>query len=320
MPTSDSTAIVRSDLGSIAWEYAMGADGRGFTGLRILPFFSKIKKAGEYPIIKIESLLKLQKTARAPRGAYNRSDYTFGKGNYSCSEHGWEELLDDSEREELGEIDFPAEEIAVMRAMDVVLRGLEQRIATKVQDTAALPDSAVSVPWSTAATATPRKDVLDVKETMRSTYGIRPNLMVISEQSKLDLLLTTEITDAFKYTNPIEIGGDEAQLRILAQYFGIEEVIVAGAQKDSAKKGQSKVLADIWDKTKAGLYKASSSRDLKDPALGRTFLWDKDSAQEIVVEQYRAETNRSDVFRARHSVGEEFIFTGAAHILTGVNV
>ncbi len=319
MPTAETTSIVRSDLGSVAWEYAMSAEGRGFVGLRVLPIFATKKKAGDYPIIKIENLLKAQKTARAPRGKYNRSDYQFGKGNYSCSEHGWEELLDDSERELYGDADFDAEAIAVMRAVDVILRSQEQRIATKVQNTVTLPNTAVGTAWSTAATATPRSDALTAKESMRSTYGIKPNLMVISEESKNDLLLTAEITDAFKYTNPIEIGGDEAQLRILAQYFGIEEVAVAGAQKDSAKKGQSKSLADVWDKTKAGLYKVSDSRDLKEPALGRTFLWEEDSPDNLVTEQYRAEGNRSDVFRARHNVGEEFIFTGAAYILTGVN-
>ncbi len=318
MPTSETTAQVRSDLGTIAWEHAISAEGRGFVGFRVLPIFSTSKKAGEYPVIKTESFLKLQKTARAPRGAYNRSDYQFGKGNYSCSEHGWEELLDDSERALYGEVDFEAEEIAVMRAVDVILRQQEQRIATKVQDTGTLPNSAVSVTWATKATATPREDVLTAKETMRSTYGIKPNIMVITEANKIDLLLTQEITDAFKYTNPIEIGGDEAQLRILAQYFGLEEVLVAGGLKDTAKKGQSKTLADIWDKTKAGLYKVSSSRDLKDPALGRTFLWEEDSPENLVTEQYRAESNRSDVFRARHNVDESFIFTGAAHILTGI--
>lgn len=319
MPTSETTAIVRSDLGSIAWEYAMGADGRGSTGLKVLPFFTTKKKAGDYPIIKIESLLKLQKTARAPRGKYNRSDYQFGKGNFSCSEHGWEEPLDDSERELYGEVDFPAEEIAVMRAMDVVLRSLEQRHATKLQDTATLPSAAVGTKWDVPASATPRKNVIDAKEAMRATYGIIPNLMVISEQSKIDLLLTDEITDAFKYTNPIEIGGNEAQLLRLADYFGIAEVAVAGAQKDSAKKGQSKSLADIWDKTKAGLYKVSASMDLKDPAIGRTFLWEADSPQEVVVEQYREEQIRSDIFRARHNVDEAFMFIGAAYIFEDVN-
>jgi len=318
MPSPDNTAIVRNDLGTIAWEYALDAAQRGFVGLEILPIFQTPKKEGEYPIITTESFLKRQKTKRAPRGAYSRSDYVFSKGNYSCSEHGWEELLDDSERTLYGDSQIDAETIAVMRAVDVILREQEIRIIQKVINTAVLTNAAVSIDWGTSATAVPRSDVLTAIEVMRSTQGIKPNLMVISEASKNDLLLTAEITDALKYTNPIELGGMEAQLRILAQYFGVDRLLVAGSQSDGAKKGQTKSLGDVWTNTICGLYNVSSSRDLKSPSIGRTFLWEGDSPENIVTEQYRAETNRSDVFRARQNVGEEFIFTGAGYLLTGV--
>ncbi len=317
MPSPDTTAIVRNDLGTIAWEYAMDAASRGFIGMEIMPLFNTPKKAGEYPKITVESLLKPQKTARAPRGAYNRSDYVFSKGSYACQENGWEELLDDSERNLYGDAQIEAETVAVLRAVDILLRGQEIRIAAKLLSTASLPDSAVSITWDTAATATPRSDVLGAIETMRSTYGVKPNRMVISEGKKNDLLLTAEITDALKYTNPIELGGAEAQLRILAQYFGIERVLVAGGQKDTAKKGQSKTLADIWTSTVCGLYASDGSRDLKKPSIGRTMLWEGDSPENIVTEQYRAESNRSDVFRARQNTDEVYVFIGAAHLLTG---
>jgi hypothetical protein len=318
MPSPDNTAIVRNDLGTIAWEYALEATQRGFVGLQILPTFSTPKKEGEYPVITTESFLKRQKTKRAPRGAYNRSDYVFSKGSYSCSEHGFEELLDDSERTLYGDSQIDAETIAVMRAVDVILREQEIRIVNKSIDTAVLDNDAVTISWDTSATAVPRSDVLAGIELMRATYGVKPNLMVISEGKKNDLLLTAEITDALKYTNPIELGGMEAQLRILAQYFGVDKVAVAGSQSDGAKKGQALSLSDIWTGTVCGLYRVASGRDLKEPSIGRSFLWEGDSPENIVTEQYRAESNRSDVFRARQNVGEEFIFTGAGYLLTAV--
>jgi hypothetical protein len=47
--------------------------------------------------------------------------------------------------------------------------------------------------------------------------------------------------------------------------------------------------------------------DLMQPCVGRTFLWTADSPTNPIVEQYRAESNRSDVFRVRHHVSEELI-------------
>jgi hypothetical protein len=280
--------------------------------------FTTPKKEGVYPIITVESFLKPQKTARAPRGAYNRSDYDFKEGNYSCEENGWEELLDDSERTLYGDAQLDAEAIAVMRAVDVLMASQEIRTATLLQNTAVIANGAVGTAWSVSATATPRADVVSAMNTMRSTFGVKPNKMTVSDKTKNDLLLTAEITDAFKYTNPIELGGVEAQLRILAQYFGVDEVIVTGAQKDTAKKGQTKTLADIWTNTICGLYAVDSSRDLKKPSIGRTMLWEQDSPEMIVTEQYRAESNRSDVFRARQSTDEVLIFVGAGRLLTGV--
>jgi hypothetical protein len=318
MPSPETTAIVRNDLGTIAWEYLMDIGQRGFIGLEIFPIFSVPKKEGVYPIITVESMLKIHKTERAARSGYNRSDYTFGSGNYTCAEHGFEELLDDTERELYGDSQIDAESIAVLRALNVVLTNQEIRILVKLLSTASLPNGAVGTSWSTAATATPRKNVIDAIETMRSTYGVKPNKMVIAEKTKNDLLLTAEITDALKFTNPIELGGVKAQLLILAQYFGVDEVMVAGGQKDAAKKGQGKSLADLWTNTVCGLYRTSDSRDLKQPSIGRSFLWEGDSPENIMTEQYRAESNRSDVFRTRQFVGEEYTFAGAAHLLTGV--
>ncbi len=317
MPTAETTAIVRSDLGTIAWEYMIDAAGFGFIGLELLPIFGTKKQAGEYPVLNIETFLKLQKTQRAPRGSYNRSDYQFGKGNYSCQEFGWEELLDDSEKSLYGQVEFDAESIAVMRATDILMRGQEARVAGIVQDLAVFDDAAVNVIWTTAASATPRSDIMTAKTFMRDTYGIIPNVITMSEAALSALLFTTEITDALKYTNPIEIGGRAAQLRVLEMYFGIDRILIHGSQKDTAAKGQANSLADIWDKTKVGLYKVSSAKDLKEPSLGRTFLWDEDSPENLVTEQYREEQVRSDVFRVRHNVGEKLTFTGAGYILTG---
>ncbi len=318
MPSAETTAIVRNDLGTIAWEYSVEASQRGFVGSKIFPTFETPKKEGEYPLITVESFLKSQVTSRAPRAAYQRSDYTFENQSYACQENGFEELLDDSERDLFGDAQIDAEAIAVMRAMDVVLRKMESRQITMAIDTASIGNAAAAVAWSTAATATPRTDVLAAKEAMRSNFGVKPNLMVISDTSKNDLLLTAEITDALKYTNPVELGGEEAQLRVLAQYFGVDEVAIADAQTDSAKKGAAKSLADFWTNTICGLYRVSSSKDLKEPSFGRTMLWTGDSPQTVVTEQYRAESNRSDVFRARQNTDEVYTFVGAGRLITGV--
>ncbi|MCK5601378.1 hypothetical protein KAR91_05910 [Candidatus Pacearchaeota archaeon] len=316
-PTS-STTIQRPDLGAIAYEYMLEASQRGFIGLDILPIFPVSEQSADYPKIPIEAILRVPDTKRAPRGNYNRSDYEFETGTYACEEYGWEEPVDDTERKLYSRF-FDASEVAVKRAVDILLRGQEKRISAAVFNTSNISNtSAVTTEWSAASSCTPRADVSGGKTAMRAATGLVPNVLAISLKVMENLLLAAEITDALKYTNPLEIGGLEAQKRILAQYFGVDKLLVGGAINDTGKKAKSFTITDIWDDEYCGLFKIASGKDLKDPALGRTFLWEADSPQNLVTESYREEQIRSDVYRVRHNVDEAFIFTGAGYLLSNI--
>ena len=319
-PTS-ATTLQRADLGAIAYEYAMEASQRGFIGLEILPVFDVPEQSADYPVIPIESLLKLQDTKRAPRGKYNRSDYKFETGTYSCEENGWEELVDDVEAA-LYRRYFDAEEVAVKRAVDILLRGQEARIAAAVMSHASgfvTSNSDVGTEWSTPATATPRADVNKAIAAMRAASGLTPNVIVMSYKQFKATMMIAEITAALQYTNPIQMSGEEAQKAMLAQYFGVSRILVGNAVKDSGKKGQVFTIADIWDDEHILLAKVSTGGpDLREPCLGRTFLWTADSPANLVTETYRDDSARSNVYRVRQNTDEAFIFTGAGYLLGNI--
>jgi hypothetical protein len=305
-------------LAAIAYEYMLEASQRGFIGLELLPIFEVQEQSAEYPIIPIEALLKLQSTKRTAKGSYPRSSYEFETGNYSCEENGWEEPVDDVEAR-LYRRFFDAEEVAVMRAVDILLRGQEKRIADMLFNTGNLTSANVTTEWSTAASCTPRKDVNTAKQAMRAASGLMPNCIAMGLKVFENLLLASEITDALKYTNPIELGGLEAQKRIMAQYFGVDRILVGGAIYDSAKKNISKSLSDIWNDEYVGLFAVSSGGlQLREPVIGRTFLWTEDSPGNLVTESYREEQTRSDIYRVRQHTDECFIFTGAGYLLGNI--
>jgi hypothetical protein len=319
MQPTDITAVNRPDLGAIAYEYMLEADQRGFIALLLLPIFEVMQQSAQYPIIPLESLLKLEETSRAARGKYNRSDYKFDFGNYSCKENGWEEVVDDREAALYARY-FDAEEVATKRAIDIILRGQEARVAAKVFNVSNITATAdVSIAWNTPSTAVPRANIYAAKMALRAATGIEPNIGACSKKVFDTVMLTAEIRDALKYTNPIEIGGYEAQRRILAQYFGLDNILVGGAMKDSADKGIAASLADIWDDEYFGLFRVSTGGpDLREPCLGRTFLWTGQSPQNIVTESYRDETVRGTVIRVRQDTDEAFVFTGAGYLLGNI--
>jgi len=312
---TNATTVQRPDLGALAYEYMLDAATRGFIGMSILPVFEVPEKTADYPVIPIESLIKDQDTRRGANGNYQRGDWKFETGTYNCEEFGWEEPVDDVEAA-LYRRFFDAEEVSTEIAIDRILRGHERRAAALVFASA---DASVATEWSTAASADPRVNIEAGKTAMRAASGLLPNAVVMGYVPFRNALLTAKVMEALKYTNPIELGGFEAQRRILAQYFGVDQVLVGGAQYDSAKKGQSFTLADIWDDEYVALVRISNGGNrLKEPVYGRTFLWMADAPQEVVVETYREEAIRSNIVRARQHVDEAVIFAGAKYVLGNI--
>ncbi len=312
------SAELRRDLGEVAFEYMLAAEQAGFIGTVLMPFKNVLNKKSNYPKIPIEAMFKEAELKRAPRGDYKRDDYEFSTGSYDCEEYGFEDLLDDVERELYASF-FDAEVISTQRAMDKVLRAQEKRIADMTFNTTNITtNQAATAVWSDATNATPRKDVIALKKKMRNNRGIIPNVLALAKSVFDELIETNELREALKYTNPIEIGGEDAQKRVLAQYFGVDRVLTGNAIRDTAKKGKTASLTDIWDTTLVGLFKIATGENMLEPAIGRTFLWTGDSPESVVVEEYREESKRSNVYRARQNVDEAFIYTGAGGLLTGV--
>jgi hypothetical protein len=211
---------------------------------------------------------------------------------------------------------FDAEMIATEICVDTILRGHEKRVIALLEANALT--SGVTTEWDTAATATPRANIETGREAMRAAYGILPNAIAMGYKVFRNVLNTAEIKSALQYTNPIEMGSEEAQRRILSQYFGLD-VLVSSGQRDSAKKGQAFSLADLMNDEYVHLIRRSTGGDrLREPVFGRTFLWFADAPQSVVVESYREEERRSTIIRARQNVDEAIIFAGAAYKLSNI--
>jgi len=283
--------------------------------------FEVSEQSGDYPVIPLEQILKVPDDGgrRAPRQAYGRDDFEFGTGTYSCKEYGREAPLDDVEARLYSRF-FDAEIVAARRATLKLALLYEIRCKNLLFNTGTFANAAAAAAWSSAATATPLADVKNAKKAMRDAAGIEPNVIVMAKPVFDNLMVTDEINTTFRYTNPIPSLSREAKRRLAAQYFEVDEVLVASGMYDTAKKGQSASLSDIWGSNMVGLFRVADSeaRDLEEPVVGRTFLWTEDSPELFTTEQYREEQTRSNVYRVRHHTDERLVYAGAGYLITGV--
>lgn len=313
-PTS-ATTLQRPDLGELAYEHMESPAGFGMMGLDLLPIHPVIEKSADYPVIPNESILKIQNVKRQANGHYNRSDWEFEMKTYACEERGWEEPVERSERNNYRRL-FDLEVEAAARANGIIMRRQEFDIAALLFNATTFSGrtAAVTTEWSTAATATPRADII----TAQQASLVYLDALGISLKVFQNLVNTAEVKDALKYTNPIEMGGLEAQRQMVAKYLGLDFLFVSNTKKDTAKKGQTTVGVDIWDDEYALVFKRATSASMKQPALGRTFLWTTDSPNILTVDQYEEPQSDSDIYRVRHNADEVVQFTGAGYLLSNI--
>ena len=318
-PTS-STTLQRPDLGAIAYEYSLTALQRGLIADAIFPLFPVTEKSADYPVIPNEAMLKIPDLRRSPKGGYNRDDFEFETDTYSCKEYGKESPVDDVERKLYSRY-FDAEEVATLRATNMLLRAREKRVSSQVFNatTFASYTGAVSTEWDTSATCTPRADVQDAIVSIRNATGAMANTAIMAWSVFQNVLISADFKSHVQYTTPVLTLPLDVQKRLVAQYMNIDNILVGNSVYDSANEGQSQSISDIWDDEYCMVAQlATNGRDLREPCLGRTFLWTEDSPDILVTEQYREEATRGDIYRVRHHLDEEFVFLGAGYLLSNI--
>ena len=305
MRPSTSAAVYRPDLGQAVMEYAEDATMQPI-GLQVMPLFPTSKQAASFPVVPKEALLSIPDTARAPRGRYNRGDWTYERGIFQTKEQGWEEPIDDAERGLLeGEASGLADLVATKRAWNHIMRAQEKRIADMVFNatTFTTVTAGVGNEWDDASNATPVDDINTAILAIRSNCGMLPNTLIIAYSTFLNLKNCDQIVDRLKYTFP-GIDLNRMTSDQLAAVFNIQKVLVGGAVYNSAGVGLDATIASLWSNEYAMLTRTASGQDITEPCIGRTFLWTEDSPENPIVESYREDQSRSDVIRVRHNVDE----------------
>lgn len=323
---SPSTVLYteRPDLKS--WEeFDTEMNARGFIGQRVAPVIDVSLVSDNPGKIPIEQLLKTGDTARASGAGYNRGKWTFTTWSYACEEHGWEEPIDDRERQRYANL-ADVELIATKRAYNNVLLNAEKRMAALVFNTstwtgASLYTDVGTTEWAQAnwATATPIAHVEAAARKVRANSGYWPNAIVLNRTKFRDLRQCAEIRERIVASGAgTPAKASDITPQMVASVFDLDYCFVAGSAYDSAAEGQSTVIADVWGDY-AMVCRVATGSDPREPCIARTFHYAKDGSQiGGTIEMYRDESIRSDVVRVRHDVDEVVMYAELGHLIAGI--
>lgn len=317
---SPSTQLSRSrpDIAASMEEFSLEANNNAMIATKVLPVFEANAQAGNFGRIPVEQLLEAADVERSSGGGYSRGSYKFEEVYYATKDYGREEPVDDRDSHIYSDY-FDIELMAANRARATVLVEQEKRAAAITISNSSINTTAAGTVWSTSASATPIANVQAARLAIYGRTGLWPNAMVLSYELFTYLRAVDEVLDRISSSG----AGDQTRARDvtvqqLAEVFDLDHVLVAGASKNTAKKGQSASISQIWDRTRCMIATIATSQDLKEPCLGRTFHWAQDgSTIGTVIESYRDESVRSEIIRARHETHEKVIYPEAAQNITG---
>lgn len=242
---------------------------------------------------------------RAPGTEAEGGGYDIGNDNYSCKTYAWKKDVSDPV---VANADAPitpfrtgtryvTHKLLLQREVEWV----RKYFTTSVWDTDFTPGTL----WS-ASGGTPILDVKTKITAVQEATGFRPNKLVLARKV-LDALETAgDIVDRIKYTSRESITPE-----ILARMFGVDEVVVADAVKNTAKKGATAALSLMHGKNALLVY-TTNSPTIDEPTGGYIFNWaglvgSQNSGMRM--KRYRIESRESD--RIEGQISYDMKLTGS---------
>lgn len=315
MPAPNTSSFERPDLGAAYESFDHMAFLAGLVGMRVLRPFQVNAAAGNFSVVPPgEYHRDSEQVKRAAGAGYHRDELRFQQSSWACTERGAEELLDDRERAAYGYTGIRFDQIGADRSVAKVLRNVEIEVASLVQDSTTYSAQATgaSASWKTHASATPISDILTARQSFRTLNGVYPNALVIEDTALSHLKQCAEYTDRVIYTSTPEQQAGQAALAGLAALLELDEIIVAASSKNTAGAGLSPTFSGIWNSSIVSLVRVARTDDLREMTTGRTFVLDS-----LTIDEYRDESRRSDVVRARIDLQPKLIQTGLLWMVTG---
>jgi len=243
---------------------------------------------------------------RAPGTVGPLVEYSVTTGTYSCMPIAAGKVVPDEVAENADNPLRPRQE-AVEFATDKVMLYAEKEVADNVFGSSVWSGSSTPSPnWSDHA-SDPCQDVDNARESVVSTIGREPNVMVIGRQVWTDLKNHPDLLDKIKYT-----ATGRLTPQLLADLFEIERLLIGNAIYDTADEGATSSLSFVWGKH-AFLGYVPSSPGLMTPAAGYLFTW-----KNRVVERYRLDKEKSDLVRVEWHYDDKVTASDAGYLLKSV--
>jgi hypothetical protein len=243
---------------------------------RVFPIVAVNKVSDKYFIYDRADFLRNDVQERAPGAPAARSGYKVSTDSYLCRRHALAKDIPDPVR---ANSDSPLNQdrdavqfLTSQLALDAEIQWASKFFTTSVwTGSSSGSDITPSTLWSDAA-STPVEDVKTQKRAVLKNTTKEPNKLVLGITCFDKLCDHPDILDRIKHAagpgNPAI-----ANEKTLAMVFGVEEVLVCKAVKQTAGEGQTASYSFVQDAESALLVYAPPTAGIQIASGGYTFVW-----------------------------------------------
>jgi len=311
--TSDS--VPRQDISTLLMEGVH--QEKHYVASSLLPVYGSQREVGRYPKFRIGKgeLLKKESQKRNATGTYNESEEQFEWDSYQTQEYGHEKRVDDVVKKQMGDF-FDAEMVTAKFCMNKLMLDYEVEAATAIMDPTVFTAAAAGTAYTEANLAS-MDFPADINATIEALtlLGEEPNTMVMS-LSVYNRLKRSKLLQTYLYGHlNTSQGGSNITPNLIAEAFGIPNIVVAKKSYDNAIKGKTNVVP-VWGNSYVWVGEVQGG-DFMNGGAGRTIIWDADSEGGLfTTDQYRDEPRRGDKIRVRSNRVIKIVNPNSGRLIT----
>lgn len=262
---------------------------------------------------------------RAPGTEANEITWTLSDDSYYAEGHALRHAIADEEIQNADEV-FDLEADGTELVTKGILLNKEVDAANKILNPNSYHEDlritlgATGAPakWSDYTNSDPILDIKRAKEAIHRKSGLRPNVLIISEPVKNVLELHPRLLEVIKYVQRGIVTTD-----LMAAAFGVDKILVGSALKSSVtnagqvEAGQIEPLNYIWGNSAVLAY-VPQRPGKKIPALGYSFMWNKDGEGPVQVRKWYEVGRRATIIEAERWYDQKIISNVAGFLFADV--
>ena len=269
---------------------------------RVFPVVSVGKQSDKF-LIHGKEVFRVRDDRRSPGAEARSSRWTYSDGTYYCDGHAQKDYVPrENQASGLPQLDLLSDTTEFLTGQIA----LNQEAAVVAALAAGMtPSAQTNTPWDDDDT-----DPLPIIDTAGLTVGLaigqKPNVLALADPVWSALKMNANVRQLINGAGSLAAAAvTKAQL---ADYLGLEEILVGSAVYDTANEGQTNSNAWVWGEY-ALLFYRPPSPGRKTVSLGYTFQWNQafGTGQAQFVNRYFWEPNLADVVEVHKYYDEKVI-------------